>query len=108
MMGAAPTETDPDTSRIRIHQNGTTLICLTPSVRVVGLPACQLAASDLERLDLRLARVGVHGLADFAGKVDFAVSFAVVHEMSSPMAVFLETRAALEQTGALLLVVPTC
>ena len=61
----------------------------------------------LERLDLRLAQPDSMGLADLAGKVDFALAFAVVHEMPSAAVFFRETAEALKRGGEMLLAEPT-
>lgn len=60
----------------------------------------------LEQLDLRLARPESMGIADLAGKVDFALAFAVVHEMPSPAVFFTEAAGALRQNAAMLLAEP--
>jgi len=46
------------------------------------------------------------GLSDLAGTADFALAFAVVHEMPSVQIFFQETAAALKARGAVLLVEP--
>lgn len=61
----------------------------------------------LERLDLRLVQPDTMGLADLAEKVDFALAFAVVHEMPSSKVFFLEAARALKQKGTLFLAEPS-
>ena len=63
-------------------------------------------AGLLERVDARLAHPDSMGLADLAGKVDFALAFAVVHEMPSASTFFTETFAALKTNASLLLAEP--
>jgi ubiquinone/menaquinone biosynthesis C-methylase UbiE len=59
-----------------------------------------------ERVDARLAQPDSMGLADLAGKVDFALAFAVVHEAPSKSAFFAEIFAALKSSASLLFVEP--
>jgi SAM-dependent methyltransferase len=63
-------------------------------------------AGLLERLDARLAHPDSMGLGDLAGKVDFALAFAVVHEVPSKSNFFAETFAALKLNACLLFVEP--
>jgi len=59
------------------------------------------------RIDARLGdRVCMH-TADLAGKVDFALAFACVHEMPSTSAFFHEAFAALRKDAQLLFAEPT-
>ncbi len=60
-----------------------------------------------EHLDLRLAQPASMGVADLAGQVDFALAFAVVHEVPSPEVFFREIAQSLKQNGKLLLVEPS-
>jgi SAM-dependent methyltransferase len=71
-----------------------------------GLKRRAAKAGLLERLDIRLARPDSMGLADLAHAVDFALAFAVVHEMPSGNAIFAEIAAALKPGACLLLVEP--
>jgi len=59
-----------------------------------------------DRLDLRLVRDGGLGVEDLAGKMDFALAFAMVHEVPDPARLFREIRAALKPGGTLLLSEP--
>src|SRR5512146_714238 len=52
------------------------------------------AAGLSGRLDVRLARPDSMDIADLAGKVDFALAFAVVHEMPAGHPFFREVSAA--------------
>ncbi len=60
-----------------------------------------------ERVDVRAAQPDSMGLADLTGKVDFALAFAVVHEMPSANPFFREAYQALKPGGCLLLAEPT-
>ena len=59
-------------------------------------------AGTLERIETRLAQPDSLGIGDLKGRVDFVLAFAVVHEMPSPAAFFLEAAAAMK-AGALML-----
>ena len=58
------------------------------------------------RLDVRLSPADTLGLADLAGRVDFALAFAVVHEVPSPERFFAELHRALKPGGKLLFAEP--
>jgi ubiquinone/menaquinone biosynthesis C-methylase UbiE len=60
-----------------------------------------------ERIECRLAKPESLDIAEWAGKVDFALAFAMVHETTSPGALIGEIAAALTPGGALLLVEPS-
>lgn len=59
-------------------------------------------AGLMERLDARLAGPDSMGVKDLKGQVDFAMAFAVVHEIPAPDRFFTEVAEALK-AGALLL-----
>ena len=63
-------------------------------------------AGLLPRLDARLASPNSLGVADLAGSVDFALVFAVVHELPAVPSFFAEVAAALKPGGSLLLAEP--
>ncbi len=60
-----------------------------------------------DRIECRLAKPESMGIADLAGKVDFTLAFAMVHETPSAAALLEEIAAALKPGGALLLVEPS-
>jgi len=59
------------------------------------------------RVDPRLCNGSGLGLADVAGQVDFALAFAVVHEVDDPAAVMRELFEALAPGGRLLFSEPS-
>ena len=59
------------------------------------------------RVDVRLAQADSMGLQDLAGKVDFTLAMAVVHEMPSASRLFEEAAAAMKPGATLLLVEPS-
>ncbi len=61
-----------------------------------------LKAGTSERIDTRLAQADSLGAGDLVGRVDFALAFAVVHELPSPAMFFREAAAAMK-AGALML-----
>jgi ubiquinone/menaquinone biosynthesis C-methylase UbiE len=58
------------------------------------------------RIETRLAEAGTMGLDDLRGTVDFALAFAVVHEVPSPANFFAQTAATLKPGGLLLFAEP--
>ena len=65
-----------------------------------GLKRRARKAGLLERIDVRLAEPHSMGLIDLAGKVDFALAFAVVHEMPNTSSFFSEASKALKRQPA--------
>jgi SAM-dependent methyltransferase len=64
-------------------------------------------AGFLNRIEARVCSSESLGLADVAGKMDFTLTFAVVHELSSPALFFAEVAGASKQGAFLLLSEPT-
>jgi ubiquinone/menaquinone biosynthesis C-methylase UbiE len=65
-----------------------------------------LKAGLSSRIEARLAQSDSMGLADLKGSADFALAFAVVHEMPSPDAFFSEAAAALKPGATLFFAEP--
>jgi SAM-dependent methyltransferase len=61
----------------------------------------------LERVEARLAARECLGVTDLAGRVDFALAFAVVHELPAADSFFAEVAQALRPGASLLLAEPT-
>jgi len=61
----------------------------------------------LERVDARLAKRDSLGVPDLAGRVDFALAFALVHELPAAGRFFTEIAEALKRDACLLLAEPT-
>jgi ubiquinone/menaquinone biosynthesis C-methylase UbiE len=59
-----------------------------------------------ERVETRLAPAGSMGIEDLAGKVDFTLAFAMVHELPSAAEFFRETSRAMKAGATLLLAEP--
>jgi len=60
----------------------------------------------MPRIETRLALPGSMGIADLAGKVDFVLAYAMVHEMPSAESFFREAAVALKPGGLMLLAEP--
>ena len=72
-----------------------------------GLKRRAAKAGLLDRLDARLAQPHSMGLSDLAGTVDFALAFAVVHEMPDAGSLFAEVSQVLKPGAHLLLAEPS-
>ncbi len=64
-------------------------------------------AGVAERIDTRVAGAATLGIDDLAGSVDFALAFAMVHELPDEAAFFEEVARALKPGGTLLLSEPS-
>ena len=71
-----------------------------------GLKRRARKAGLLDRVDVRLAEPHSMGVTDLAGKVDFVLAFAVVHEMPNANSFFSEASKALKPGARLLLAEP--
>jgi SAM-dependent methyltransferase len=74
---------------------------------VEGLKRRAARAGLLERVDARLAARDSMGVTDLAGTVDFALAFALVHELPAADPFFIEVAEALKPGACLLLAEPT-
>lgn len=72
-----------------------------------GLRRRAVKAGLLERIDMRLAARDSLKVEDLTGAVDFALAFAMVHELPSPEPFFHEITAALKPGGKILFVEPS-
>jgi SAM-dependent methyltransferase len=72
-----------------------------------GLKRRAAKAGLLDRVDARLALAESMGLDDLAGKVDFTLAFAMVHELPDAGRFFAEVEGASKLGAHLLLVEPT-
>lgn len=76
------------------------------SKMLAGLNRRARKAGLLDRIETRLVRPDSMGLDDLRGAADFALVFAVVHEMPSPVAFFSQAAATLKPGGLLLFAEP--
>lgn len=73
---------------------------------IAGLKRRAAKARLLERVDARVGHADTLDIGDLSGAVDFALAFAVVHEMPSAGAFFAEAARALKPDALLLLAEP--
>jgi SAM-dependent methyltransferase len=73
---------------------------------IAGLKHRAARARLLERIDARVGRADTLNIGDLLGAVDFALAFAVVHEMSSAPTFFAAAVRALKPDALLLLAEP--
>ena len=71
-----------------------------------GLKRRAAKAGLLERIEARLVTRNSLGLADLAGKVDFVLAFAMVHELPAAAPFFVEAATALKPGACLLFAEP--
>jgi 2-polyprenyl-3-methyl-5-hydroxy-6-metoxy-1,4-benzoquinol methylase len=81
--------------------------CVDMQRRMLGsLERRARRAGVLERIDARLCSQQGLGLDDLAGQLDFALAFAVVHEVPDPPRFLAEVATALRSSGRLLIAEP--
>ncbi len=73
---------------------------------IQGLKRRAAKAKLLDRVDARVPSVDTMGLEDLAGKVDFTLAFAMVHEFPDARRFFAEVARASKPGGLLLLAEP--
>jgi len=83
------------------------VVAVDVQAKMIGGLKRRLARKGLlERVDARVTPGDSMGLRDLAGKVDFALAFAVVHEMPAMDPFFIEVAEALRPGASFLLVEP--
>jgi ubiquinone/menaquinone biosynthesis C-methylase UbiE len=89
-----------------VGENGRIIALDVQQKMLDGLERRARRAGLRHRIELRL--VGPDGLRteDLAGRVDFALAFAMVHEVDDPALLFLQVAAALKRGGRLLFCEP--
>lgn len=90
----------------RVGERGRVIAVDLQPRMLAGLRRRAARAGVLPRLELRLGTADSLGAADLAGVVDFALAFAVVHEIPAPAAFSRELAGALKPGARLLLVEP--
>ncbi len=90
----------------RVGPKGRVLAIDVQSKMLEGLVKRATKAGLADRIDARLAKGDRLGLDDFAGKVDFGLAFAMVHEVPNPAALFSDIHDALKPGGKLLFAEP--
>ena len=83
------------------------VICVDLQERMIkGLVRRAKKAGLLERIDTRVSQKSSLMLDDIAGKIDFALAFAVVHEVPDKERLFSEIGQTMKDAGKLLIVEP--
>ncbi len=84
------------------------VVCIDLQEKMIqGLVARAKKAGLDHRLDARVCSQDSLGLQDLTGKIDFALAFALVHEVPDKDNLFSEMRAAMKPDGKLLLAEPS-
>lgn len=91
----------------RVGPSGRVIAVDVQSRMIAGLKRRLAKANLSERVDARLAQDDSLGLKDLAGKVDFTLAMAVVHEMPSATWFFGQAAEAMKPGAALLLAEPS-
>jgi SAM-dependent methyltransferase len=73
---------------------------------IAGLKRRAAKASVLDRIETRICSPGTLGVEDLAGKVDFTLAFAMVHELPDAQRFFAEVAQASNSGARLLLAEP--
>lgn len=83
------------------------VICVDMQEKMLqGLKKRAQKAGISARIETRLCSQHTIGLPDLAAKIDFALVFAVVHEVPDPRRFFAEISAAIVPSGSVLLAEP--
>lgn len=83
------------------------VVCVDLQEKMIkGLVKRALKAGLYYRIDARMCHQNSFGLSDIAGKIDFALVFALVHEVPDKERLFAEIFKTMKQTGELLLAEP--
>lgn len=73
---------------------------------IQGIKRRAAKANVLDRIDARVSAAGTMGIGDLAGKVDFTLAFAMVHEFPDASHFFEEAAIASKPNAKLLLAEP--
>jgi ubiquinone/menaquinone biosynthesis C-methylase UbiE len=83
------------------------VVCVDLQEKMIrGLLKRSNKAGLSDRIDARVCRPGSLGLDDIAGQIDFALAFALIHEVPDKERLLSEISAAMKQTGKLLIAEP--
>jgi ubiquinone/menaquinone biosynthesis C-methylase UbiE len=84
------------------------VVCVDVQERMLASLKRRARRAGLEkRIVARLASTDSLGIAHYSGEIDFALAFAVVHEVPNPESLFRELYAALKKGTLLLVSEPT-
>lgn len=83
------------------------VVCIDLQERMIrGLLARAKKAGLVNRIDARVCGLHSLGVADLAGRIDFALAFALAHEVPDQKMLFSEIHLAMKPAGKLLLAEP--
>lgn len=83
------------------------VVCIDLQTRMIkGLIRRSKKAGLSDRIDARLCRKNSLGVDNQAGKIDFALAFALLHEVPDKKRLLSEVGHTLKQTGKLLIAEP--
>jgi ubiquinone/menaquinone biosynthesis C-methylase UbiE len=83
------------------------VVCVDLQERMIkGLLRRAKKAGLLDRIDARISQKNSLMLNDIAGKIDFALAFAVVHEVPDKERLFSEIRNTMKEEGKILVAEP--
>lgn len=71
-----------------------------------GLKKRASKAGLIDRIESRLCKEDALGIDDYIGRVDFALAFAMVHEVPNPLSLFKDMHRALKPGGKMLFAEP--
>ncbi len=90
----------------RVGSSGRVLAIDVQPKMLEGLVKRAAKAGLANRIEARLSKGERLGIEDYAGKVDFALAFAMVHEVPNPAALLEDIHKALKPGGKLLFAEP--
>ena len=90
----------------RVGEHGRVVVVDIQPKMLAALQRRAAKAGLRDRVEARLVGPDSMNLGDLTGKVDFALAFAVVHEMPNAARFFTELSATLKPEGTVLLVEP--
>jgi SAM-dependent methyltransferase len=90
----------------RVGPKGRVIAVDVQSKMIESLIKRAAKAGLADRIDARLVNGEHLGIHDYAGKVDFALAFAMVHEVPNPAALFADIHDALKPGGKVLFAEP--
>jgi ubiquinone/menaquinone biosynthesis C-methylase UbiE len=83
------------------------IVCVDLQERMIASLRKRATKAGLaQRMEFRMCEATTLGVPDLAGRCDFALAFAMVHEVPDPERLFREIHAAMKQSGTLLISEP--
>jgi ubiquinone/menaquinone biosynthesis C-methylase UbiE len=83
------------------------VVCIDLQEKMIkGLIVRAKKAGLIDRIDTRVCSQSSLGVSDLAGKIDFALAFALIHEVSDKEILFSEIHRAMKPGGTVLFAEP--